>query len=392
MLLFKQFLVEKNTNMQHTVNTYTQFIPLQQENQPNIIAKNECYFSMIFLGGNYLSSGSIFQKIFGGRDDVALIAGLRLEPDGLLITAVEEPNVVIDKRSIKPGSNTNIPMLLNILVKIPAYMNSIGFSFKVATTKRSDNLSVTLDVLNGNKGVLDGLTAGVVGKVLGIGKVVKDLFDKLDTANNNGLIQLVVNDFIVPASSASYNQNDLQEGYLVIFVKEELENTNNNESFKNEKSKEETFTLEDVSGNEKKLPKEQTVFIDVKQLEENRNNENTAETAVFNLEFDEANKILTRNGKIVTNTYLVFKFQKDASRGENLNSAWSRKFALAVGTLSNEFTKTSDKLKELQPKAVQLFNEATALLAEESGYLPSEKNSFIMNYRNFIEAEIVKFK
>jgi hypothetical protein len=284
--------------MSINLNTMTQFIPLQQGNQPNLIVKNQCYFSMIFLGGNYLSSGSILQKVFGGRDDVALIAGLRLQPDGLLITTVEDPNIVIDKRTIKPGKNTNIPLLLNILVKIPAYMDSIGFSFKVATTKRSDNFSTALDVLNDNKGVLDGLVPSVVGKVLGVGKVVKDMFDKIDAANNKGLVQLVVNDFIVPATSPAVGSNNLQEGYLVIFVRDESENTN--ESFE-----EDFYTFDDGSGNEEKLSDDQTVFINVDEFEEK--SESTLEAAIPSLSFDEATKILTLNGKAVSNTYLVFK-------------------------------------------------------------------------------------
>lgn len=360
-----------------------QFIPLQQGNQPSIIVKNQCYFSMIFLGGNYLSSGSILQKIFGGRDDVALIAGLRLQPDGLLITSVEDPNIVIDKRTIKQGKNTNIPLLLNILVKIPAYMDSIGFSFKVATTKRSDNFSTALDVLNDNKGILDGLVPSVVGKVLGIGKVVKDMFDKIDAANNKCLVQFVVNDFIVSATTDTVGSNILQEGYLAIFVKDESENTNEN--------LEENFNIfDDGSGNERHLSADQTVFINLKEFEEM--NESTFEVAIPSLSFDEATKILTLNGKAVVNTYLVFKIQKDLTRGENLNSTWSKKFVQSVGTLSNEFTKTLDKLKELQPKAIQLFNEAAALLDDESAFTIVEKESFISKYRSLIEREIAKYK
>jgi UDP-N-acetylmuramyl tripeptide synthase len=79
-------------------------------------------------------------------------------------------------------------------------------------------------------------------------------------------------------------------------------------------------------------------------------------------------------------------------RGENLNSTWSKKFVQSVGTLSNEFTKTLDKLKELQPKAIDLFNESTALLDEESAFTIGEKESFISKYRSIIESEIAKYK
>ena len=123
--------------MSQKLNTYTQFLPLKEGSTQNLIVKNECYFSMVFVGGNYFSAGSFLQRIFGGKDDVTLVAGLRLQPDGVLITNVEEPNVVIDKRSIKPGKNTNIPFTLNVLVKIPAYMDSIGFSFRLLTLSNS---------------------------------------------------------------------------------------------------------------------------------------------------------------------------------------------------------------------------------------------------------------
>jgi hypothetical protein len=370
--------------MAQNVNTFNQFIPLQQLGQPSIIVKNECYFSMIFLGGNYLSSGNFLQKIFGGRDDVALIAGLRLQPDGMLITNLEEPNVVLDKRSIKPGRNTNVPSMLNMLVKIPAYMNSIGFSFKVATTKRSDNFSVALDVLNDNKGTLDGLAPTVVGKVLGIGKVVKDMFDKIDAANNRDLIQLVVNDFIIPASSAINGANNLQEGYLVIFVKDESED-------QDEKLEGDDFySFDNGSGDELKLTEHDVVFVDTNELEEAQ--KETLEVKALKLDYDETNKMLTLNGKAVANTYLVFKFQKETTLGENLNANWSKKFSSAVSSLSNEFDKTAEKLKELQPKAIQLFNEATALLSEDTSFTPTEKAAIVTKYRGLIQEEIARFK
>lgn len=382
--------------MPKKVNTFTRFLPLSLPGGPKPIIKNECYFSVVFLGGNYLSSGSLLQKIFGGSDEVVLIAGLRLPPDGLVITAMEEPNIVLDKRSIKPGINTNIPLVLNILVKIPAYMDNIGFSFKIITTKRSDNFSVALDVLNdsGNKAVLNALVPGVVGKALGIGKVVKDLFDKVDAARNHDLIQLVVNDFIVPASASSLGANNLQEGYLVIFVKDEneIESVENElESFKGAGN----FTIDDGFNHERTVEEEKTVFVNVSELEKTAHSftemEAAVEEAPLNLIYDELNKILKMNDKVVTNTYLVFKIQKDTERGENVGSAWSKKFNAAVHTLSDEFDKTPDKLKELLPRAVQLLNEATALLSEEPGFTPSEKDSFKTKYINLITAEKVKF-
>ena len=370
--------------MPKQVNTFTQFAPLRKGEKPNVLTKNDCYLSVVFLGGNYLSSGSLLQRVFGGSDEVALIAGLRLPPDGLVITGAEEPNIILDKRSIKPGKNTNIPSTQNLLVNVPVYMASIGFSFKVATIKRNDNFSIAFDVLNDNKGILDGLSSGVVGKVLGVGKVVKDMFDKIDAANDRSLIQLVISDFIVPTTNDATGSNMLQEGYLFIFVKDE--EPEDNESTRGLES----FSFESKSGEENVVSDQQTVFLDIKAME---STERGLEAAVEpqDLDYDEATKTLKLNGKIVANTYLVFKFQKALRQGENLSTPWSRKLASSVALLENEFDKSKEKLKELQPKAIQLFNEGTALLSEEAGYTPVEKTEFIKKYRELISAEIAKF-
>lgn len=385
--------------MPKNINTFTQFLPLTSSGVKRIIVKNESYFSLIFLGGNYLSNGSILQKIFGGRDEVALIAGLRLQPDGLLINSVEEPNVVLDKRSIKPSKITNIPMILNLLVKIPAYMDSIGFSFKIATTKRSDNFSVALDVLNDatNKSVIESFMPGVVGKALGVGKVVKDIFDKIDAANNRDLIQLVVNDFIVPATADTPGSNIMQEGYVIIFVKNESElpeeeAINEPAQINGDIQSYNQILLDDGFDNEKEVARKDTIYLDINALEESiTENEGIPSTENTTLVYDEVNKVLKADGKIVLNTYLVFKIQKESERGENLNANWSKKFVLAVETLANEFTKTRAKLEELKPRVSQYLSEATALLTEDSSFTPTEKKIIKEKYRIYITQEQTKF-
>jgi hypothetical protein len=378
------------------VNTFTSFLPLNK-GELNIIVKNECYFSMIFLGGNYLSKGNILQRIFGGQDEVSLIAGLRLEPDGLLITGIQEPNVVLDKRSIRPGKITNIPMVLNVLVKIPAYMNSIGFSFKIATTKRSDNFSAALDVLNdaANKSVLEAFIPTAVGKALGIGKVVKDIFDKIDSTN--GLIQLVVNDFIISANANSSGSNLLQEGYLVIFVKEEEPETDEEEAFTpDNQTTNDEILLEESQKTTRKLKDNDVIFLDVDEMEKraiDAKNGDMPEAAgaADMIEYDEENKILKVSGKVVINTYLVFKIQKDLERGKNLNASWARKLEGAVELLAGEFTKTKKKLEELEPRVLQQLNEGAALLVEDTSFTPGEKRNFKESYRKAVEEEKAKF-
>ncbi|MEX2233625.1 MAG: hypothetical protein WD824_15785 [Cyclobacteriaceae bacterium] len=371
--------------MPRKVNSFLRFIPLKK-GPPQLIIKNESYFSIIFLGGNYLSSGTILQRLFGGNDEVVLIAGLKLHPDGLVITSTEEPNIVLDKRSIKPRVNTNIPMVLNVLVKIPAYMDSFGLTFKIATTKRSDNFSVAFDVLNApaNKSVLDGLVPGVVGQALGIGKIVKGMFDKVDEANNRGLLQLVVNDFLVAVDAQAIGSNYLQEGYLVIFVENETESS---AEYTAEVPAE--FAIDDGFENERKIPLANTTFIQTSSSGNVATSEETVATA--NLTYDEAAKALRLGDKVVRNTYLVFKVQKEIQRGENLSASWSRKFVEGVQVLSSEFIKTRARLLEIQPRLMQVLAEANALLSEESSFTPTEKSLFRKKYMEMISAEHAKF-
>lgn len=389
--------------MPKRVNTFTHFIPLATGDPQKVIVKNDCYFSLIFLGGNYLTQGSLLQRLFGGSDEVSLLASLRLQPDGLVITSMEEPNIVLDKRSIRHDTVTNIPLLLNILVKIPAYMDSIGFGFKIATTRRSDNFSVTLDVLNdaANKSVLESFVPTAIGKALGVGKVVKDIFEKLDAAKDNSLIQFVVNDFIIPSSAApgAAGPNLLQEGYLVIFVKGEEQQSDNigddGQPAVAAAAAAPSFQFDDGFDNFTSFAGQDTVFLPVEQLEQQvsdtRKGVNAA-AAFTNIEYDELKKILKVDGKPVINTYLVFKVQKDIQRGENLNAPWSKKYVSAVNTLSNEFEKTKENLEKLRPLIIQAVTEAAALLDADSSFTPAEKGIFRTKYLSLIQAEMAKFQ
>jgi hypothetical protein len=387
--------------MPRKVNTYTRFLPLTAGNTQNVIVKNECYFSLIFLGGNYFSRGNILQKIFGGRDEVALIAGLRLPPDGVVLVATEEPNIVLDKRSIKPGQATNIPLVLNMLVNIPAYMESIGFSFKVATVARKDNFSAALDVLNetANKGIIDTFIPTSVGKLLGVGKIVKDVFDKIDAANNREMIQLAINDFLIPSSASSTEGNIFQEGYLVIFVKneepeEEMSDATATEkkTAKSKRNISNKFHFDDGFNNIRELTAGQTTFLDIEQMEEQALATGVAAAlAPAKLEYDEATKILKADGKPVTNTYIVFKVKKEGQRSENESASWSKKFVAAVNVLAFEFIKTKDKLKELEPKVLQALSEGAALLAEDNSFTRKDKAEFVKRYIAQIDEEKVKF-
>jgi hypothetical protein len=373
------------------LNTYTQFLPLPGNNNQQLVVKNEYYFSITFLGGNYLSYSNFLQKIFGGQNEVALMAGLRLPLDGLALSNQQEPNVVLDKRTIKTGKITNIPVVLNMLTYIPAYMESIGFTFKVATTKKSDNFSSTLDVLNDNKGVLNNFIPAEIGKVLGIGKIVKDIFDKIDS--NKGLIELVVNDFLItPGAAAAVNHaaatsgnNILQEGYFVILVKDEQELVSGADM--QQRSAAEFVQIDDHEGNEKNIPATATTFLDLRALEQPA----LFTTKAPQLQYDEAGKLLTVDGKIATNTYLVFKVQRHIARGENLFAGWSKKFQEAVSILKNDFTKTPARLNELTPKVNELLGIATSLLQDDTAFTPAEKDSIFEKYRKLITAERSKF-
>jgi hypothetical protein len=376
--------------MPKKVNTFVRFLPLDATTTNKVIVKNECYFNVVFLGGNYYGRGNFLQRIFGGRDEVTLFSSLRLQPDGLVIPTTEEPNIVLDKRAIRPGHITNIPMQLNMLVKIPAYMDSIGFGFKVATTKRSDNFSLALDVLNDatNKSVIETFIPTAVGKALGVGKVAKDIFDKIDSVNNRELIQLVVNDFIIPSQATSAGNNIFQEGYLVIFVMNEEEP----EESDTENEKDEKILLESENGEVTELKEADTVFVDVDELErEETRRDPVTPASITNVEYDEASKVLKVNGKVARNTYLVIKINREETNNETVVKKWSEKFRGAVNTLANEFEKTKEKLTVLMPKVRELFTEASALLNEDGSFIMKDKTKILQEYRQKITEEQSKF-
>jgi hypothetical protein len=352
------------------------------------------------MGGNYLSGGNILQRIFGGKDEVTLFGSLRLQPDGVILSSFEEPSIVLDKRSIRPGKLTNIPSQANVLVKIPAHMDSIGFGFKVATTKRSDNFTLALNVLNdpSNKSVISEFIPSAVGKALGVGKIAKDIFDAIDSANNRGLIDTTIYDFIIPSSSLPIQPNFLQEGYLVIFVRDEKEISDDDfdKLTLADNAKDEYYEFEDSYGRIQRVFKADTVFIDPigktisgKSTFDKPNDITNYDYA--KLRYDETQKLLFADDKIVKNTYLVFKVLKSETRELNVGSSWARKFQESVDLLANEFIKTSSRLAELLPRVSQMFGEASALLSQDGSYIQKDKEAFREKFRQIIDNEKAKF-
>ncbi len=375
--------------MANQVNTYTQFLVLEGATNTSLILRNQHYFSVTFLGGNYLSGGTTLQKLFGGQTDVALIAGLRLPSDGLVLTGTEDPHIMLDKRTIKSGKITNIPLVLNMVAFIPAYMTSIGFSFKIAVTKTSDNFSATLDVLNdaSNKSVLSSFLPSEVGKVLGVGKIVKDVFNKIDEARNKDLIQLAVNDFLVAASEGDAGPNMLQDGFLIIFVQDEQEEQ---KPWMSADGAIAELLFDKGGGQQERIDPSQATFVRPGDLQQPFMRAGGA--AATGLQYDEKNKMLTLNGKLVTNTYVVLKIQRHLKQAENVNAAWSKKFQSAVSLLATPFVKTLAKLAELGPQVDDLIVAASTLLDEDPSLTRADKDLFVANYRQRIQTEMNQYK
>ena len=388
--------------MPQSVVTFHRFLPFSDGPSDRVVYKNRAYFDFIFMGGNYLSGGNILQRLFGGKDEVTLFGSLRLQPDGVILSSFEEPSIVLDKRSIRPGKLINIPSQANILVKIPAHMDSIGFGFKVATTKRSDNFTLALNVLNdpSNKSVITEFIPSAVGKALGVGKIAKDIFDAIDSANNRGLIDATIYDFIIPSSSLPIQPNFLQEGYLVIFVRDEKEMPDDNDAIDlTNTNMDEFYEVEDSYGRVYKVDKSNTIFIDpfgktIHErliIDEPNENNDIIEFDYSKLKYDESQKLLYVDDKIVTNTYLVFKVLKSERRELNVGSSWAKKFQDSVDLLANELIKTSSKLTELLPRVSQMFAEASALLSQDGSYIQKDKEAFRLQFREKIEDEKAKY-
>ena len=282
----------------------------------NQILKNSGYINLQLRTVNYMSKGNFWQSTFGGKDKIALTTTLKYQ------TGVEsiEATSVQDVREVKVDKNYNLGIQQNIAVKIPAISDAITIDVKMTALKK-DLLQAKFEMLNQpeyRKGLE--LAPTVVGQVLTITSLVKNLFTETDPktqleASYAAIISAVSEDS--PVSNGK-----LTQGLLIIISTDEGD--------KFEGAEDEKFNL-----------KGDTLYYDNKQVE---------------------------------NTYVVFNITFESVRGDNEKANWFKKYNEALNHLDKIMTKEDEEeIKKIYEEAKIMWEQGNSLLEADETYIQGER-------------------
>ena len=285
----------------------------QKENQ---ILKNAGYINLQLRTVNYMSIGNFWQTTFGGKDIIALTTSLKYESgiDSIEATAVQ------DIREVKVGKNFNLGLQSNIAVKIPANADAISLGVKMTAVK-NDLLQSKFDMLNKPeyKSALQ-LAPAVVGQVLTISSLVKNLLTDTDPhaqleANYAGIIS-------VQAEDNPVSNGKLTQGQLIMI------STNDGDQF----------------------------------------------DGVDESKFELRGDTLYYNNKQVENTYLIFNITFEQLKGDDQKANWFKKYNEALNNL-DKILLTDDETEKakIYKDSKDLWYQGNALIDADLTYIDSER-------------------
>jgi len=288
-------------------------IATQKANQ---ILKNSGYINLQLRTVNYMSKGNFWQSTFGGKDKIALTTTLKYQ------TGVEsiEATSVQDVREVKVDQNYNLGVQQNIAVKIPAISDAIAIEVKFTALKQ-DVLQAKFEMLNQpeyRKGLE--LAPTVVGQVLTITSLVKNLFTETDPktqleATYAAIISAVSEDNPV-------TNGKLTQGLLIMISTDEGD--------KFEGAEDDKFNL-----------KGDTLYYDDKQVE---------------------------------NTYVVFNITFESVRGDNEKANWFKKYNEALNHLDKIMTKEdAEEIKKIYDESRIMWEQGNSLLEADETYIQGER-------------------
>lgn len=285
----------------------------QKENQ---ILKNKGYINIQLRTVNYMSTGNFWQKTFGGKDKIALTTTLKYQSG---VESIEATSVQ-DAREVKVSKNYNLGLQRNIAVKIPANADALSIEASM-TAMKNDALQTKFDMLNkaDYQAALQ-LAPVVVGQVLTITSLVKNLFTDSDPA-----AQLEATYAGIISSQAEDNpvsNGKLTSGLLIMI------STNEGQQFSD------------------------------------------ADDSQFELKGD----TLHYNNKQVENTYLVFNISFEQFKGDDEKSIWFKKYSEALNNLDKiHLTSDQSEIEKIFNDSKTLWIEGNALIDADATYIHAER-------------------
>lgn len=282
------------------------------------ILKNSGYISIGLHTASYVSRGDLWQRTFGGHDDIALTTTVTYKSGATTI----EAKAVQDRRRVRANQVHLLGAQRLIALKVPATAD--GLELKVSLTAvKDDRLQAGLDLLGSEEFQLPlQLAPLAVGEIVAIASMVKKVFADSDDSDelHASYAGIISRDPVADPVA----RERLTQGYLIL-----VDNSDENSRF---------FDRLD--------PDELVVRADG----------------------------LRYGGRPVELTYVVYAVTFDTFRGVQESATWNRKYQAAVGKLDDLYTADDEaERKAVWDDALRLWIEASALLFDDVMYTQKEK-------------------
>jgi len=293
------------------------FIPDTADAQSSQILKGSGYVTINLKGAHYRSEGNLWQKLFGGSDNVVLSTQVTRTSgtSSLSIVSIE------DTRQIRTNQPYYFDSGRQIALNIPADADSIGIAVTISAVM-NDNLSAALGILNSGelKGTLE-LAPPAVSSALAIATVVKKLLS--NTNPQNSLQGEYAGRLSTAASGDPIRDFCLAQGTIVMLYRESADDT----------------SLDNL------------------------------DPAKLSTDGDG----LKYAGAAVENTYTMFQVSFEELRGEDASAEWYGIFSTADQAL-NELTPASSDADQqrIWASAYATYQQAAKLLASDPSYTVDE--------------------
>jgi hypothetical protein len=296
----------------------------QSEDQ---ILKNSGYINIQLFSAHYRPKGNIWQKTFGGCDNIALSTGVTYQTSAENIEATSIQNV----SHVDVKRTYNLGLQRNIAIKIPANADALELTVKITAVK-NDNLQAIFDMLNKQEfqAALQ-LAPAVVGQVITITSLVKELFT--ETGPTNQLEAIYAGIISSEKESSPVSNGYLTKGHLLLISMDDGES-----------------------------------FVDVDESK-------------FVLKGD----TLYYGSDEIENTYIVFNISFENYKGDDEKSHWFKKYAEALSHLDKIQTIVDPtEVPKIYLQSKNTWIEGNALLDADSTYLYGEKTKIKTTMLNAI--------
>ncbi|MEM7374808.1 MAG: hypothetical protein AAF587_39820 [Bacteroidota bacterium] len=283
------------------------------------ILKNQGYISVFLEKVHYQASPHFFQKVFGGKDKVAIMTTTTYKTPG---RPDIEAKIVLGSSTVDANVPTTLSKSCLIALNVPTQAEGLELRTTISSIKK-DNFERTIDLLSDEsfQAPLELDPIGI-GKVLTIANMVRKIFttDEKRAELEGSFAGLISRDSV----DNPVENNRLTDGYLIM-----ISNLDKGNDFLNEFDPELlTYTGKELLYDKKKL----------------------------NL------------------THIVYSIHFIPAKGENEQAVWAKKYQHALNSLDDLLTAfTRDGQRAVLKKSLEEWKNGNLLLDNDPTYIQAEK-------------------